>query len=1146
MTLPSDHQERNRAIDPSCSFIVQAPAGSGKTELLVQRYLALLACVKEPEEIIAITFTKKAAAEMRSRILSALNNSKTETFQNKVENNRHHLAKNVLDKDQKEGWELLNNPNRLRILTIDAFCGHIARQMPLLSRFGSKPEITENPEVLYRQAAHEILETLESDVPWAETLANFLLHIDNDFNKAQKLLSDMLAKRDQWLPYIAEQFTLDNLRKVLENGLQEVIAESLSMTIASIPLEYANELMSLVRFAAEQSARLNSDSSSNLCSQLFIHPEPFLYFQKLKEDVEKLEEEKNRWISLANLLLTTEGHWRKKVDKRVGFISPSDAKNLQEKSLLQEMKLRMEILLQKLSSYHNLQKNLQNIRLLPPVTYSPTQWQILTSLIELLPLLVAQLHVLFQEQESVDHIEVAQNALLALGGAHLPTDLALALDYQIQHILVDEFQDTSISQFRLLEALTAGWQTDDGRTLFLVGDPMQSIYRFRKAEVGLFLQARDRGIGNIKLEPLTLNVNFRSAPSIVEWINKIFKSLMPEQVDIGSGAVPYSASHAHRSIDDTNGVFIHGLQATDYLLEAKIVTTLIKETILKNPGKKIAILVSSRTYLLEIIPLLQKQNIAFRAIEITNLSQRLAIRDLLALTRALLDPADRIAWLAILRSPWCGLTLTELHLIASGDHSITIWEKLTTCELDNFSSPAKENLYRFKAVISQSLKNRGRQPFANWIYGTWLGLGGSIALIEKSELEDVKAYFNLLEKIQDDFFDGHQLEERLVKLFANPQIQTEYQVEIMTIHKAKGLEFDIVILPGLDRLKASDSSQLMLYQERPSAFGEPHLLLAPIKASDADSDPIYNYLHHEERKREQYENIRLFYVAATRAKSQLHLTGSLMIDSETGKIMEKPAKNSLLGEIWPYISQEFLSSISNQPSFETLHETYSPVLLKRPTADWQLPCLPSGLKLEFNYEPLKELGKSNYYSWHENKLRNIGIVIHYLFQQIIKNKIHFNNETFINDNLFNIKNILLYHGLLETDLNFALEKISVAFKNIMADQKGRWILSPHLNSCSELTLTYVVENEYKQIVIDRTFIDEDGIRWIIDYKTTDYFGEDLEEFLDHEVIAHRPQLDCYAQVMHQLEPNRPIQLGLYFPLLAAWREWKFLNSYASY
>ena len=134
---------------------------------------------------------------------------------------------------------------------------------------------------------------------------------------------------------------------------------------------------------------------------------------------------------------------------------------------------------------------------------------------------------MFREEGAVDFTEVSLRALKALGTEQEPTDLTMRLDARIEHILVDEFQDTSLSQYALLHRLTAEWQPGDGRTLFCVGDPMQSIYRFRQAEVGLFLQAHERGIGHLTLEFVRLSVNFRSAAGIVEWVNHAFDNIFP-------------------------------------------------------------------------------------------------------------------------------------------------------------------------------------------------------------------------------------------------------------------------------------------------------------------------------------------------------------------------------------------------------------------------------------------------------------------------------------------------------------------------------------------------------------------------------------------------------------------------------------------
>ena len=193
---------------------------------------------------------------------------------------------------------------------------------------------------------------------------------------------------------------------------------------------------------------------------------------------------------------------------------------------------------------------LADTRRLPPPAYTEAQWQVLEAITELLKRAVGQLKLVFQSRGQVDFTEVSQRALLALEDSEGPTDLALRLDYQIRHLLIDEFQDTSISQFELLARLTAGWTPDDGRTLFAVGDPMQSIYRFREAEVGLFLRARAEGIGNVVLTPLELSANFRSQAGIVAWVNEAFAQVMPEREDIASGAVAYTASQAvHPRLD---------------------------------------------------------------------------------------------------------------------------------------------------------------------------------------------------------------------------------------------------------------------------------------------------------------------------------------------------------------------------------------------------------------------------------------------------------------------------------------------------------------------------------------------------------------------------------------------------------------------
>src|SRR5690606_28343391 len=123
----------------------------------------------------------------------------------------------------------------------------------------------------------------------------------------------------------------------------------------------------------------------------------------------------------------------------------------------------------------------------------------------------------------------------------------LALDTKIKHILIDEYQDTSNSQLELLENLISQWQyQDEGKSLFLVGDPMQSIYRFREANVGIFIEAQERGVKNFDLKTLSLSTNFRSELGIVDWVNNTFSKAFPKNNNYQQGAIAYSSSDAFK------------------------------------------------------------------------------------------------------------------------------------------------------------------------------------------------------------------------------------------------------------------------------------------------------------------------------------------------------------------------------------------------------------------------------------------------------------------------------------------------------------------------------------------------------------------------------------------------------------------------
>ena len=300
---------------------------------------------------------------------------------------------------------------------------------------------------------------------------------------------------------------------------------------------------------------------------------------------------------------------------------------------------------------------------------------------------------------------------------------------------------------------------------------------------------------------------------------------------------------------------------------------LIEKLRQKNPNEKIAILVRSRTHLTSLLPALKEATISYQAIDIEPLGDRQTIRDLLSLTSALLHPADRIAWLAILRAPWCGITLADLFLIAGNHPQTAILELLDREDIiARLSSDGQHRIAKFLCVIKTKIAERERTDLRSWIENTWLLLGGPACLQGKTQIEDANSFFVLLEEMHFTYqtMNPDSLKEKITQLFASNQ-SDDPTLQIMTIHSAKGLEFDTVILPHLERKNPQDDKSLLLWMERPVYPDQMALLLAPIHAMGDESDSIYDYIYRQHRIKSRYETDRLFYVAATRAKKNLYL-----------------------------------------------------------------------------------------------------------------------------------------------------------------------------------------------------------------------------------------------------------------------------------
>ena len=749
----------------------------------------------------------------------------------------------------------------------------------------------------------------------------------------------------------------------------------------------------------------------------------------------------------------------------------------------------------------------------------------------------------------MDYPQVSSAALRALGTDDNPTDLALSLDYQIKHILVDEFQDTSSTQLNLLVKLTAGWEADDGRTLFVVGDAMQSCYSFRNADVGLFISVRESGIRDIPLLPVDLIANFRSDAGIVNWVNQIFSNAFPSSNNISRGAVLYSHSEAVHpakiAAPVTTRCYLYeeGDKTRAYVEEAIGMAQEISRLHTSDPNQSIAILVRNRPHLLHILPALRDAEISWQATEIDKLDTLSVITDLLSLTKAVCNQADKLAWLAILRAPWCGLELNDLHCIATADNQLSMLARLqevsSGINIEGLSAEGLTRIGHITPLLTLAIANKEQLPLNRILRILFLQLGGRSIASSQVELDSVEKYFELirLSEISGSIENLAEFERNVQSSFVSNSANHRdiNPVQIMTIHKSKGLEFDHVFLPGLSRPGRIDDKALMLWHQRLNQSGEPKLFLATLSPTGSKDSSVYDLLKYEKSEKAQYETTRLLYIGVTRAKKSAFLSATLQTkDDET----QAPPSRSLLKTIWDSLNSvsqpEYgLSFVSVKTETSTLAARQNPL---------EIPPLISRLPLSyFSGQEKIALATNDEETPQENLIlesqlqKQIGILVHLALQNYIGNK-----QLFSEENLANIQRQWQHHlsafGFSDKQISHASEIIERSLLGTVSDEKINWIFSQELQqSAAELAMQTLYHGYLRTHILDRTFIDDEGYRWIIDYKSSQKPNNQPQEvFVEQQLNQYSDQLNRYRSLFAN-ESNKGIKTALLFtslPVLA--------------
>jgi ATP-dependent exoDNAse (exonuclease V) beta subunit len=1124
--IERDREARRRALLPTDSFIVQAPAGSGKTTLLTLRFLRLLADVERPEQIVAITFTRKAAAEMRHRIVEALGLAGQPLAPDADERMQelHRHASAAIARSRERGWGLEHNPARLHVQTIDGLNHWLARRLPLAARIGAAAALVDDARALYAEAARRTVGTLDEATPVAAGLARLARSVNHEPRQLAQLVEGMLGQRELWLPKLLRPEAGPELR----NGIDRLLRQALESELGAVAAELQGVDWPPLFTICRQAAAAGAPESPARRLAAFADLPP------------ASAEWAPAWQALADLLLTgdAEPALRKQVSTRQGFLAAGEGVGWAP------LKRAMKALLESLAERDGLAATLGQLRILPPAALTDAQWERIDALSSVLPHAVAQLITLFAERDSLDHPAVAAAARDALGDPAAPTELALALDYRVRHLLVDEYQDTSPSQALLLELLVAGWQAGDGRSLFCVGDPMQSIYAFREADVTLFLQAQLQGIGGVALATERLGRNFRSSAALIEWVNATFGRLLPTADDFERGAVRYSPAAAAKPGGAGDGVRVHALIDADERAMGAEVAGIARGAIETLGKPSIAILVRGRPSLPPILAALREAGVEYRGVELESLLDRPAIRDLVALLRAMLHDGDRTAWLAVLRAPWCGLPLADLARMATGEGPATLRERLRDpAALPEESARRARDL---AAALDAAMDARGGQSLGGWLKSAWLALDGPATLDDASDLANAELLFGALDRLEREAGCRPQLSEidaAVENVMASPVGSEDACVQVMTIHRAKGLEFDVVILPDLQRSARRSERPLLYWTSIATGPGERGIVLAS-RADSADGeeggDALERWMRRLGTERESLELGRLAYVAATRARRRLHLVGSATAKrTEDGAVLNRPRPGSLLGFLWPVVSPDFERALSAQPADAARSAggrrrlTAPPA--RRLAAEFRAPeppVLPLAPVLRIRGEPEGSIRPE--FDWAGAIAQAVGQVVHAELQRMAEAGAT-QADGKPREALW--RRELAALAIDEAHLPPALERIRRAMAAVAGSRLAARLLDPAARDArSEVALTAIIDGAAQSLRIDRSFVDESGTRWVVDWKTSAHEGGDREAFLDRELERYRGQLERYARAMKLMEPGRPLRVGLYFPLLDAWRE----------
>jgi ATP-dependent exoDNAse (exonuclease V) beta subunit len=607
---------------------------------------------------------------------------------------------------------------------------------------------------------------------------------------------------------------------------------------------------------------------------------------------------------------------------------------------------------------------------------------------------------------------------------------------------------------------------------------------------------------------------------------------------------------------------------------------------------RVAVLARARKSLVPIAVALRRASIPFRAVDLEVLEDRPEIIDALSLAHALFNPHDRVAWLGILRAPWCGLSLADLHTLTSADSPELLRRPVPELAIERvhlISPEGRLAVDRIQRAIAAAERLRASQPAATlgtWLEQTWLQLDGArcVDTEARANLDLLWTSLDSLPQGEPDLL-GYALASALDELKAqpNPAASSDCGVQLMTIHGAKGLEFEVVIVPDLQDSPGRHSTGMLSWLERGlppdlvSADSETseavtEFLIAPLAQKGADSGKAKKWVDRQRHERELQEACRLLYVAATRAREELHFFARPRFKSANGAPTELvEPRESLLRTGWPAWKDEIQrrfdewrasTSLAQSASIDSIAASDSgnlfefesivdePTLIRRLPSEFSTSTAPLASAAD---EPL--VGAGRLYERHEGGLlsRALGRAVHALLQQLAQRLSTESREAALAalaQQQPRIAATIRATGIDSTEaIQMAAQAVEIV-RQACSDPLAPWILAPHADAANEVRWTGVVEGRLRTVQVDRVFRagpqpqraatspDEETL-WIIDYKTAHEDGVDPTALLPELRRQFSPQIEAYAAVLRNLR-GADVHLcgGLYYPRMTLFDWWQ--------